>query len=192
MPKRIYSECQIPDCGKPHYGHGFCMMHWKRWRRWGDPLVTHKGKRIHTDEERFWQKVLKTNSCWLWTASLSRTGHGNFSTNGQIGRAHRFSYELHRGAVPDGLLVLHDCGNAACVNPAHLYVGTQLRNMQDRDRHGTTARGERAGRARLTAEQVAEIRMRYDLGTVSMQQLANEYGVGQTTVRSAIRGFTYN
>jgi hypothetical protein len=100
--------------------------------------------------ERFWDKVQKTESCWLWTAYLKRNGYGQFfPRRGHPVYAHRYSYELARGAIPDGLLVLHACDNPRCVNPNHLSLGTQKENLADMRRKGRHP-GTWAGREKAT------------------------------------------
>jgi hypothetical protein len=88
-------------------------------------------------EERFWEKVQKTDGCWEWTASRSG-GYGYLGGGPGKGlvKAHRVSWELHNGLVPVGLCVLHRCDNPGCVRPDHLYVGTQKQNAEDREARG--------------------------------------------------------
>ena len=82
-----------------------------------------------TPVERFWQKVDKTSSCWLWTAALDRDGYGKIGVNGKSIRSHRYSYELHKGELEGGMVVDHLCKVRNCVNPAHLRIVTWVQNI---------------------------------------------------------------
>lgn len=88
--------------------------------------------------ERFWSKVDRSGDCWMWTASRNASGYGRFggSNSGGSYLAHRMCWELHNGPIPDGLCVLHRCDNPACVNPAHLWLGTRDDNNKDKTAKG--------------------------------------------------------
>lgn len=88
--------------------------------------------------ERFWSKVciLHPSDCWEWQAAKFCNGYGVFRLDGKNFRAHRLSWVLEYGDIPEGLSVLHSCDNPSCVNPHHLWLGTQLDNLRDSDCKG--------------------------------------------------------
>lgn len=121
---------------------------------------------MKTLRERFDDKwVGEPNSgCWLWTGSMQNTRYGGMRAGGRRGgkvcRSHRVAWELYRGPIPSGLGVLHKCDTPLCVNPYHLFLGTQAQNNADRDLKGrqVAKRGEEHGMAKLTDELVRAIR----------------------------------
>lgn len=83
-----------------------------------------------TPEQRFWSKVDKTDSCWLWTGALHDLGYARFQSDGKRVYAHRYSYELVNGSIPDGLTIDHLCRVRHCVNPDHLEAVTHRENLR--------------------------------------------------------------
>lgn len=135
--------CTIDGCSRPMNARGLCSAHYIMWKKHGDPLWADKGLHIATLGARkntvadFWKKVERGTGCWNWTKGKDDDGYGVFSWQGNLIKAHRFSWELyHRRSVPDGLCVLHTCDNPSCVRPTHLFVGTQADNGKDRDQKG--------------------------------------------------------
>ena len=82
-------------------------------------------------EERFFQKVNKTDSCWIWVGAKTSRGYGSIRINGKSIGAHVFSYTHFKGKIPDGMIICHTCDNPSCVNPDHLWTGTYEDNHRD-------------------------------------------------------------
>ena len=143
-----------------------------------------------TDEEfaaRFWSKVEKTSTCWLWRGALTSAGYGSLRRDQRGSYAHRAAYELTVEPIPNGFYVCHRCDTPACVRPDHLFLGTAKDNSQD-----CAAKIRGNGRphtavARLTPEAVRRIRKTYAEQTVSQRQLAEEFGVAQMTISKVVR-----
>lgn len=149
---------------------------------------------------RFWAKVDKNGpiiyehlgKCWVWTGWTNELGYGLVSrVEGirRLHRAHRVSWTLTNGKIPDGLLVLHRCDNPACVNPEHTFLGTHADNIRDKMEKGRGGhlRGEEAGRAKLTENEVREIRKMRGEGAV-YPVIARRFGVSESTIAAIIRG----
>lgn len=166
-------------------------------------------------EERFWEKVKKTSSCWLWKGCHLKAGYGSI----KIGRpsremvlAHRLSWQLHFGPVPNGKWVLHSCDCPSCVNPKHLWLGTHLDNMSDMKRKGRGCTGDKNGSrkhperlaygdrngvrlyperyprgetcpwTKLTVESVKFIRKSLRLGRATGVELARQFNVSTSAI----------
>jgi hypothetical protein len=122
-----WKTCKIEDCDRDHYGRGWCEMHWKRWKRHGDPNINLRPDRVHgTPEQRFWTRVDKSGECWQWTGNIGPYGGGVFRLSRDATVApHRLVYRIHVGPIPDGMLVAQRCGNKVCVRPEHLKLITR-------------------------------------------------------------------
>lgn len=159
---------------------------------------------IHLERAKlnFWDKVSKLSSCWEWTAAKDSRGYGCFGATKYFGisKAHRFSYFLHNGDIPKGMHVLHKCDNPSCVNPDHLFLGTNKDNMKDRDFKG---RGIRPGHSdhpqtkipdSLKDEIVEKAEaMSLDRGTSYgvYRDLSKEYDVSADTIAARCRGIDF-
>jgi len=86
---------------------------------------------MKTLEERFWEKVNRTGECWLWTGAKNDRGYGYFKAAGRNAKAHRVSYQISKGAIPDGINIDHICHNTSCVRPDHLRLATQKQNLEN-------------------------------------------------------------
>lgn len=137
---------------------------------------------------RFWPKVeISTgDTCWLWAGAKVPAGYGSIGIGGRQHGAHRVSWAIANGRWPESM-VLHRCGVHGCVRPDHLYVGTSSQNSEDARRHGTLPLGERHANAKVTDDQVAEIRARYAAGETQVR-IAADYPVTQAQVSNIVRG----
>ncbi len=150
-------------------------------------------RKSKTPTERFWEKVQKTDGCWLWTAGKIKAGYGILAVRENCktiyARAHCFSWELHFGPV-NGKHVCHTCDNPACVRPDHLFLGTHAENMADMVRKGRNQHGETHSNAKLTAAQVAEIRERRKEGA-PQEDLARQFGISRGHVSGIVNGHAW-
>jgi hypothetical protein len=178
------SGCSVAGCERKHLAKGLCSRHYRRLRLYGDPMMV-KSEQLHgvSLRERVLHYTNIGDGCWLWSGSSDHNGYGRLNVGDVPMLAHRLSWEVHRGAIPDGMHVLHKCDNPACVNPSHLFLGTHQMNMADkmakkRHRYGIS-RGEVHGTAKLTEQQVREIRA----STGPSRTVGQKYGVSGRQVR---------
>jgi hypothetical protein len=161
--------------------------------------------------DRYWKKVDRSggpDSCHWWTACKT-DGYGRLNIEGRLYKTHRISWVIANNKdIPPGMHVCHTCDNPDCCNPNHLWLGTHIDNMRDRDnkgrcspalgdRHGSRTkpesrpRGAAHGRAIFTEDQVRKIREEYALGGITQQALADKHGIDQSTISAIIRRKTW-
>lgn len=133
--------------------------------------------------QRFWRRVEKSSGCWIWTGYVDYWGYGRFrGFDGKKILTHRFSWEIHNGPIPPGNLVLHRCDVTRCVNPAHLFLGTNSDNCHDRDLKWRLSH-------KLTEEEIRKIRA---FGySVSGSSLAAMFGVSRSNIDCVRSGKTW-
>lgn len=149
----------------------------------------HANRRAQPIEPRFWSKVEKRGKggCWLWTGSVfGSLGYGQFMAHGRPQYAHRLSWEMANGPIPDGQHVLHSCDVPTCVNPAHLCLGTHKSNMEDAATKGRL-HVSRPNAQRVSDDTVREIRERV-AGGMMQAEAAMRYGVSESFVSHVVRG----
>ena len=155
------------------------------------PATAKRGPKVQTSEARFWSKVQKSSGCWMWTGAKYRTGYGSFWDGQKSRKAHRFSWALVNGPIPEGKFICHQCDVPLCVNPAHLFLGDCLSNIRDMDskkrRVVVPSLGEKNGSAKLVASQVLFIKG----SSRTARSLADEFGVSDMTILKIRKGYRW-
>ena len=173
--------CSI--CGKKVNARGLCDTHYKQHKRAGTlPERTRTDHLGLADRLNHWSEKVTESGCMIWTGCVDANGYGKIGYGGKMHLAHRLSYESVNGKIPDGMHVCHKCDTPSCVNPDHLFLGTQADNISDMVSKGRGAIGAKYHRSNLTDEKVKAIKA--DIRTQDV--IANEYGVSRTNI-SAIK-----
>lgn len=142
--------------------------------------------------------IANGNGCWIWKLAKVAEGYGAITIRGKLKRAHRLSWELHRGEIPDGMFVCHSCDIPACVNPDHLFLGTPKDNSQDAVRKGRFSiprksfkqRGELHPLARITESDVRTIRSKHASG-ITCAELARRYKMTHANATAIVKRRTW-
>lgn len=181
--------CCIKGCDKVSHSMGLCTKHWRRNNLHGSPVAMKSLSGLlrgvpAPDRFKRQMKVLD-DGCWKWTSSVDKDGYGAF--RGVVdgiphGSAHRYSYALHKGVIPENMMVCHRCDHPWCVNPDHLFIGSGSDNQQDKHRkgRGNVRFGAGVPHAKLTEAQA--IAILHDPRTYT--EIASDYNIASSTVGS--------
>lgn len=178
------NPCSFDGCDKPILAQKLCAGHYGQQLR-GKPLRPLRRRLVTTDLEqrlRYYSPVGPADECWIWTGALNK-GYGSMSMPGSLKReAHIVAWEIANGELANGRIVRHSCDNPPCTNPAHLFLGTHADNVADKVAKGRQSRGGNHGHAKLTDEQVCEIRDLYETGAWTQMDLAKIFHVSRPLV----------
>ena len=191
MPEQSISKtCSIDGCCTKSRKRGWCEKHYSRWKNHGSPTkVKAISHRWMTLQERFnaQYEVVTESGCWIWMGSLTRH-YGTIWVDGRAVSSHRISYIIHIGDIPDGLNVLHRCDVYSCVNPNHLFIGTQKDNMSDMTKKGRSLVGSMNSAAKLSESDVRNILHRKG---ERLAGIAKDYGVTLQSIWNIMNGKTW-
>lgn len=192
MEKNINKICTELNCNNKLHCKGLCKKHYERVQRHGDTSIKRRENNIGTLEEVFNRYANKKNNneCWLWAGGRFSQGYGRLVHDKKDLKAHRVSYELHKGIIPKGMYVCHSCDIPECVNPEHLWLGTHLENEIDKDIKKRRPKCEKAGRSKLTNNEVKNIKQKLASGCKQVS-LVKEYNVSKSTISRIALNITW-
>ncbi len=185
--------CTINDCTRNAWARGYCSTHYSRWRRNGDPLKVLPKHTAGPIKERLAKRSCPepNTGCLLWFGVTNNKGYGIIYYQGKHTLTHRLSWSLANGPIPKGLFVLHKCDTPPCINPEHLFLGTQKDNIRDAVRKGRFNTADKNGRnnpnTNLTNADVLAIRE----GNKTTSEFSKQYGIKNVAIRRIQRRITW-
>ena len=137
---------------------------------------------------RFWNKVNKTETCWIWRGAHSKFGHGRFKIKNHLFSPHRLVFEWFVGVIPNGMLVCHKCDVPACVRPEHLFLGTYTDNLKDaisknRRQIPKPLKGEKSHLSKLTYNEVVRLRELNENSLLKKKEIASLFNISGRNFR---------
>lgn len=188
-----HRECIIEHCtqnqNRINATTGYCLNHYRRWKRYGDPMQFYRSSG-DTAAERFWSLTKPDGDCIIWQGSKNRKGYGRKKYDGTQRLVHHIAWHLTYGVYPKDCL-LHSCDRPSCVNPKHLREGDHWENVRDRQSRQRQARGERHPFAKLTESQVRVIKGRL-AQKERMTDIARDIGIGPTAIFAIKHGLSWS
>lgn len=167
-----------------------CLGVFNKNNLFGRRKVTTELEKFELLKKSFEKKVIKKEGCWEWVGCKTRTGYVLIRNYDKKISAHRSSWIIHNGLIPEGMCVLHKCDNRICTNPEHLFLGTHKDNMSDREMKGRGQKGITHNKCKLSENDVIEIRKFIDLGLCNTK-IANKFGVSGGTIWFIRKGITW-
>lgn len=192
------STCSIEGCVRCHKSRGFCHAHYQRYLKYGDPLggARNRAPRRSSNDVRLrftgWDEVVRISElgpCWEWRGLLSNKGYGKLvDATGRIVAAHRLAYAEWVGPLGPDIFACHRCDNRKCINPDHIFPGTNAENLHDMRVKRRSANGTRNARAKLTDSDISQIRSLHEAGTITHRELAARFDCSRSHVSRILRG----
>jgi hypothetical protein len=193
LPVKGKEKCAVEGCSRlvgADGGYGYCSLHYQRYKKYGDPnRADWKKLKGDTPEEKLkYNYKVNEKGCWVWQGSVrKKDGYGSINIGqGKTSLVHRLAYTYWKGEIPEGMFVCHHCDNPPCINPDHLFLGTNQDNMNDKMLKGRAFtgfhKGEANGGAKLTNEQVSDIKKLLIEGEFNQSEIAVEFGVSRQSI----------
>lgn len=185
--------CSVFGCDNKHVATGLCNKHYRRKKR-GSSLTELSWCELSPRErlEKF-TKINPDTECWIWAGSKNKKGYGQIHFEGKTRIAHRVSYEINIGGIPKNILVCHSCDNPSCINPSHLFLGTNLDNSNDKfsKGRGRALIGQENGNSKLSTDEVIKIKSMLK-NNESSYSIARKFNVKGETVLSIKNKLTWS